>query len=67
VANMLDRYRKECGTAGAELAPVSVAPIHTYPGLEPEQRDRWIRRFHAAATPPEKRAVLARLEQEHPR
>lgn len=67
VANMLDRYRKEAAPAAADDPPPSVAAIHTYPGLAPEQRDRWIRKFHAAATPAEKRAVLSRLEQEHPR
>lgn len=67
VANMLDRYRKEAAPAADDGPPPSVGAIHTYPGLAPEQRDRWIRKFHAAATPAEKRAVLNRLEQEHPR
>lgn len=69
VAKMLDRYRKDTGTtvpATSEPAP-SVRVIHTYPGLDLDQRERWIRKFHAATTPAEKRAVLARLEQEHPR
>jgi hypothetical protein len=67
VGKMLDRYQKSTPSSGAGEAPPSVAAIHTYPGLAPEQRDRWIRKFHAATTPAEKRAVLARLEQEHPR
>jgi len=69
VAKMLDRYRKDTGTAApaaSEPAP-SVRVIHTYPGLDLDQRERWIRKFHAATTPADKRAVLARLEQEHPR
>lgn len=69
VAKMLDRYRKDTGTAAppaGEPAP-SVRVIHTYPGLDLDQRERWIRKFHAATTAAEKRAVLARLEQEHPR
>jgi hypothetical protein len=67
VANMLDRYRKEAGTPADDGPPVSVAVIHTYPGLDLDQRERWIRKFHAAATPAEKRAVITRLAQEHPR
>jgi hypothetical protein len=65
---MLDRYRKDVGLAAPAPSepPPSVVVIHTYPGLEPEQRDIWIRRFHAAPTPAEKRAVVKRLEQEHP-
>jgi hypothetical protein len=47
--------------------PPSVFTIHEYPGLSDEERDRWVWRFHRAATPADKRAVLARLEQEHPR
>ena len=68
VAKMLDRYRKDIGLAAPAPSepPPSVFAIHTYPGLEPEQRDIWIRRFHAAPTPAEKRAVMKRLEQEHP-
>ena len=68
VAKMLDRYAKDTGAAPAQSeAPPSAFTIHEYPGLTDEQRDRWVRRFHAAATPADKRAVLARLEQEHPR
>ncbi|NNJ13301.1 hypothetical protein EKD04_023535 [Chloroflexales bacterium ZM16-3] len=67
VGKMLDRYQKSASPGGGVDVPPSVALIHTYPGISPEQRDRWIRKFHAAATPAEKRAVLARLEQEHPR
>lgn len=66
VGKMLDRYQK-CLAPPDAGPPPSVGLVHTYPGLTPEQRDRWIRRFHAATTPAEKRAVLARLEQEHPR
>ncbi|MBX0329888.1 hypothetical protein K2Z83_19675 [Oscillochloris sp. ZM17-4] len=68
VAKMLDRYAKDAGVAAPAPSepPPSVFTIHTYPGLEPEQRDIWIRRFHAATTPNEKRGVLRRLEQEHP-
>lgn len=66
VGKMLDRYRKTLpapvGTPG-----VSAMAIYTHPGLADEQRDRWIKRFHAAITPAEKRAVLEQLEQEHPR
>jgi hypothetical protein len=47
--------------------PLSALPIYTHPGLSDEQRDRWIRRFRAALSPYDQRAVLARLEQEHPR
>jgi hypothetical protein len=67
VGKMLDRYLKTL-PAGAVTPepPPSVAAIHVYPGLTPEQRDRWIRKFHNAATPAEKRAVIRRLEQEHP-
>lgn len=50
-----------------EDRPPSVVIIHRYPSLTDQQRDRWIRKFHAAVTPAEKRAVIARLEQEHPR
>jgi hypothetical protein len=67
VAKMLDRYRKENGIAVAVEQPVSVFTIHTYPDLSDAQRDGWVRRFHAAATAAEKRAILKRLEQEHPR
>jgi len=69
VGKMLDRYQKKLpggAPAASERAP-SVRVIHTYPGLDLDQRERWIRKFHAATTPAEKRAVLARLEQEHPR
>lgn len=48
------------------LPPPSPMPIYTHPALADEQRDRWIRRFHAATGPAEKRAVLARMAQEHP-
>jgi hypothetical protein len=51
----------------ADERPLSALPIHTHPGLSDEQRDRWIRRFRAAPSPYEQRALLARLEQEHPR
>jgi hypothetical protein len=66
---LLETYRRETpvGTAAPGEPPLSVAIIHHYPGLTDEQRDRWIRRYHAATTPAEKRAVIARLEQEHPR
>jgi hypothetical protein len=47
--------------------PPSPLPIYTHPGLSDEQRDRWIRRFRATPSPYEQRAILARLEQEHPR
>jgi hypothetical protein len=67
VGKMLDRYQKRLAPGAAGEAPPSVGAIHTYPGLTLEQRERWIRKFHAAATPAEKRAVLSRLEQEHPR
>jgi hypothetical protein len=67
VGKMLDRYQKSASPGLGGEVPPSVALIHTYPGLTPEQRDRWIRKFHAATPPAEKRAVLARLEQEHPR
>jgi hypothetical protein len=70
VGKMLDRYQKNAPgaatAAGAEPAP-SAMPIHTHPSLSDEQRDRWIRRFRAALNPLEQRAILARLEQEHPR
>jgi hypothetical protein len=68
VANMLDRSAKEAGVAAPAPSepPPSVLAIHTYPGLDLDQRDVWIRRFHAATTPAEKRAVVKRLEQEHP-
>lgn len=69
VGKMLDRYQKKLPgavPAASERAP-SVRVIHTYPGLDLDQREPWIRRFHAATTPAEKRAVLARLEQEYPR
>ncbi|NNJ13065.1 hypothetical protein EKD04_022320 [Chloroflexales bacterium ZM16-3] len=46
--------------------PLSALPIYQHPGLSDEQRDRWIYRFRAVATPAEQRAILARLEQEHP-
>jgi hypothetical protein len=45
---------------------LSALPIYQHPGLSDEQRDRWIYRFRAVATPAEQRAILARLEQEHP-
>lgn len=68
VGKMLDRYQKtRSATTPAPEPPPSIAVIHTYPNLTAEQRERWIRRFHAAATPSEKRAVVTRLEQEHPR
>ena len=69
MAKMLDRYRKDAGLAAPapQDPPPSLVVIHTYPGLDLDQRERWIRKFHAAATPAEKRAVLNRLEQEHPR
>lgn len=65
VGKMLDRYQKSFVPGGVAEVPPSVAVIHTYPGLTPEQRERWIRKFHAATTPAEKRAVISRLEQEH--
>jgi hypothetical protein len=46
--------------------PLSALPIYQHPGLSDEQRDRWIYRFRAVTTPAEQRAILARLEQEHP-
>ncbi|MBX0328233.1 hypothetical protein K2Z83_11150 [Oscillochloris sp. ZM17-4] len=46
--------------------PLSALPIHAHPDLSDEQRDRWIRRFRAAPTPAEQRAILDRLTQEHP-
>ncbi|MBX0329911.1 hypothetical protein K2Z83_19790 [Oscillochloris sp. ZM17-4] len=46
--------------------PLSALPIYQHPGLTDEQRNRWIYRFRAVATPAEQRAILARLEQEHP-
>jgi len=67
VGKMLDRYQK--GGAGASAASsdtVSAAPIHTHPGLSDAQRDRLIRRFRAAS-PAAQRALLAQLDQEHPR
>jgi hypothetical protein len=68
VGKMLDRYQKSLtGAVAPSEPPPSVAVIHTYPGVTQEQRERWIRKFHAAATPAEKRAVISRLEQEHPR
>lgn len=67
VGKMLDRYQKSAVAAPSAEPPPSVSAIHTYPGLTVEQRERWIRKFHAAANPAEKRAVIARLEQEHPR
>jgi hypothetical protein len=48
------------------MRPLSALPIHMHPGLSDEQRDRWIYRFRAATTPIEQRAILDRLEQEHP-
>lgn len=54
-------------TPPADDRPHSAKPIHTHPGLSDEQRDRWIKRFRAAPSPEEQRAVLTRLEQEHPR
>jgi hypothetical protein len=68
VGKMLDRYQKSHPAAvEPKEPPVSVVIIHRYPGLTDEQRDRWIGRFHAALSPAEKRAVIKRLEQEHPR
>lgn len=69
VAKMLDRYSKDgSGSVPAVSEPTpSVRVIHTYPGLDLDQREHWIRKFHAATPPAEKRAVLARLQQEHPR
>ncbi|MFV9506130.1 MAG: hypothetical protein AB4911_16385 [Oscillochloridaceae bacterium umkhey_bin13] len=68
VAKMLDRYRKAAGlVAPAEPErPPSVRVIHEYPGLTMDEREIWIMRFHRAETPAAKRAVLARLAQEHP-
>lgn len=68
VANMLDRYCKERESAAvpkSEQRP-SVGVIHYYPDLTMDERERWIRRFHAAETVGEKHAVLERLKREHP-
>ncbi|NTW97844.1 MAG: hypothetical protein HGB28_04765, partial [Oscillochloris sp.] len=45
---------------------LSALPIYQHPDLTDEQRDRWIYRFRAVTTPAEQRAILVRLEQEHP-
>jgi hypothetical protein len=46
---------------------VSARPIYFHPGLDCDQRSDWLMRFRAARTPADQRAVLARLEREHPR
>lgn len=68
VAKMLDRYRKDVGLAAPaeQERPPSITGIYHHPGLNPDQRTLWIRRFHAATSPAEKRAVLTRLAGEHP-
>lgn len=68
VAKMLDRYGRETGLTRPIDAepPPSARVIHYYPGLTMDERDLWIRRYHRAETPTEKRAVLAWLEREHP-
>jgi len=67
VAKMLDRYRKETGTPPAdEQQPVSISEIYTYPDLEDAVRDRWVHLYHAATSPAEKRAVITRMQKEHP-
>jgi hypothetical protein len=67
VASMLDRYTKG-GAADASLpvAPVSVQAIYHHPDLTDPERDRWLKKFHAASTPQEQQAILTRLHQEHP-
>ncbi len=50
----------------ASEQPVSPMVIYLHPALTDEARYYWVRRYHAALTPSEKRAVLARLDQEHP-
>lgn len=46
--------------------PVSAHPIYFHPGLDADQRSNWLMRFRRAQTPYEQRAILARLEREHP-
>jgi hypothetical protein len=46
--------------------PLSARPIYFHPDLTAEQRSQWLIRFRRAQTPAEQRAVLMRLEQEHP-
>jgi hypothetical protein len=69
VAKMLDRYRKEAGLVSSNEPerPPRSSYIHDYPGLTSDERSDWLLRFHRAETPDAKRAVLARLAQEHPR
>lgn len=69
VAKMLDRYRKEAGLVSSNEPerPPRSSFIHDYPGLTSDERSDWLLRFHRAETPDAKRAVLARLAQEHPR
>jgi hypothetical protein len=69
VAKMLDRYRKEAGLVSSNEPerPPRSSSIHDYPGLTSDERSDWLLRFHRAETPDAKRAVLARLAQEHPR
>lgn len=64
VAKHLPRPQHSRQTRGSRP---SALPIHTHPGLSDEQRDRWIRRFRAAPSPYEQRAILERLAREHPR
>jgi hypothetical protein len=45
---------------------LSAVSIYQHPNLTDEQRDRWIYRFRAVTTAAEQRAILARLDQEHP-
>ena len=67
VAKMIDRYRKATDTPPAqdEDAP-DIRAIYYHPTLSDTERSAWIDRYHAAITPAEKRAVLARLEKAHP-
>ena len=69
VGKMLDRYQKGLAASDAPVAeaPLSALTIYNHPGLSDSQRDRWIRRFRAATTPAEQRALLTQLDQEHPR
>lgn len=60
------RALPEDGGEPAPDRPVSVAPIYDHPGLDADQRSDWLMRFRRAQTPYEQRAVLARLEREHP-
>lgn len=68
----LARNPELAAAMAADVAPAPSRPppkrsaIATYPGLSPQERDRYLRQFAAAPTPAAQHAIIERLRQEHP-